>query len=73
MTYYPRLGDNPISIEYLNNHVPQKVVKEVLQRFGISDQTIGLIVWNKSRFPGAAFKQACPRLKDMWHWPSYYD
>jgi hypothetical protein len=72
MTYYPRLSvTTPISLEYLNNHVPQKVVKEVLKKFGISDQVISLVDWNKSRFPGVAFEQACPRLKNVWDWPTY--
>lgn len=66
MTKYPRLGDQSVALEYLNNHIPQKVVKETLQQHGVPVEHMALIDWKKNSFPGQKFMEVYPKHLSEW-------
>lgn len=63
-----RRGNQSVAIEYLNNHVSQREVREVLMSWGVLEHKLRLIDWNKSSFPGREFERAFPL--PLGEWPS---
>lgn len=66
MAKHQRLGTQSCALEYLNNHIPQKVVRETLKRHGVTDAALSLIDWNKSKFPGPKFSAIFPMPLAKW-------